>query len=107
MVLDEARDLLINRYGLVISDPRLSDQRPVAEKQRALRELVRVVHSKLNTEDAALLSGTMIFRGKNAVHTVRQEGNAVAFGKILTEPGLGPLPVIRRSPAPRIRRWFR
>ncbi|KAG1742181.1 hypothetical protein EDB19DRAFT_2038567 [Suillus lakei] len=79
VVLDEARDLLIDRYDFAISDLRLGGHRTAAEKQTALGELVQAVRSKLNAEDKTLLSDEalqMIFeRGKN---TVRQRGNDAA-----------------------------
>ncbi|KAG1742180.1 hypothetical protein EDB19DRAFT_1907647 [Suillus lakei] len=79
VVLDEARDLLINRYDFAINDLRLGGPKTAAEKRKALRELVQAVRSKLNAEDKALLSDKalqMIFEsGKN---TVRQQGNDAA-----------------------------
>jgi len=47
----------------------------------AMRELVRVVRSKLNTEDVALLSDNDLIGGKNTVH---QEGNDADSKNILT-----------------------
>ena len=43
VVLDQARDLIIDRYGLNISDLRLGGHRNRAETQAALRSLLRSV----------------------------------------------------------------
>ncbi|KAG1771167.1 hypothetical protein EV702DRAFT_1049062 [Suillus placidus] len=87
-------DILFNRYDFPLDDLRLGGRRIVAE-QGILHDLVRVVRSKLNAEDAALLSDNaleMIFGGRK--NTVHQEGNDAASKEILNlavpETGLDP-----------------
>ncbi|KAG2153924.1 hypothetical protein DEU56DRAFT_771882 [Suillus clintonianus] len=90
VVLDEARDVLINRYGLAISDLRLGATG--RKRGGALGELVRSVRSKLNAEDAALLPDDalkMIFDGGK--NTVRQQGNVAAHNASKEELSLAVL----------------
>jgi len=79
VVLDQARDLIIDRYGFKISDLRIGGHRNQVERQAMLRSLVRSVRSALSSEDSDLLSDDalrMIFDG--AKHTIRDAGNEVA-----------------------------
>jgi hypothetical protein len=79
VVLDQARDLIIDRYGFNISDLRLGGHRNRAETQAALRSLLRSVREVLSSEDSDLLSDDalrMIFDG--AKHTIRDASNEVA-----------------------------
>jgi hypothetical protein len=79
VVLDQARDLIIDRYGFNISDLRLGGHRNQAERKAALRSLLRSVRKVLSSEDSDLLSDDalrMIFDG--AKHTIRDGGNEVA-----------------------------
>lgn len=72
-LLEEALDLLFEQYDLPFDNARLGSPKIVTERV-AMNDLVRVVCSKLNAEDAALLSDDalrMIFNGGN----VHQEGN--------------------------------
>jgi hypothetical protein len=79
VVLDQARDLIINRYGFKISDLRLGDHQNQTERQTKLHDLLHSVRSALNPEDSDLLSDDalqMIFDG--AKNTIRDAGNEVA-----------------------------
>ena len=79
VVLDQARDLIIDRYGFKISDLRLGGHRNQVERQAMLQSLLRMVRSALSSEDSDLLSDDalrMIFDG--AKHTIRDAGNIVA-----------------------------
>jgi len=79
VVLDQARDLIIDRYGFKISDLRLGGRQTQAERKAAFRSLVRSVREVLSPEDSDLLSDDalrMIFDG--AKHTIRDAGNEVA-----------------------------
>jgi hypothetical protein len=78
VVLDQARDLIIDRYGFKISDLRLGYRNQV-ERQTMLRSLLLRVRSALTSQDSDLLSDDalrMIFDG--AKHTIRDAGNEVA-----------------------------
>jgi hypothetical protein len=79
VVLDQARDLIIDRYGFKIFDLRLGGHRNQVERQAMLRSLLLKVRSALSSEDSNLLSDDalqMIFDG--AKHTIRDAGNEVA-----------------------------
>jgi len=79
VVLDQARDLIIDRYGFKISDLRLGGHRNQVERQTMLQSLLRTVRSALSLEDSDRLSDDalrMIFDG--AKHTIRDAGNMVA-----------------------------
>ncbi|KAG2153923.1 hypothetical protein DEU56DRAFT_976693 [Suillus clintonianus] len=93
VVLDDARDILINRYDLAISDVRLGSHSTSGQKrQEALGELVRSVRSKLKAEDAALLPDdalTMIFDGGK--NPARQQGNVAAHNASKEELSLAVL----------------
>lgn len=78
-MLDQARDLIIDRYGFKISDLRLGGHRNQVERQAMLQSLLCSVRSALSSEDSDLLSDDalrMIFDG--AKHTIRDAGNEVA-----------------------------
>ena len=78
VVLDQARDLIIDHYGFKISDLRLGYRNQV-ERQTMLRSLLLRVRSALTSQDSDLLSDDalrMIFDG--AKHTIRDAGNEVA-----------------------------
>jgi hypothetical protein len=78
-VLDQARDLIIDRYGFKISDLRLGGHQSQTERQTKLHYLLRSVRSALNSEDSDLLSDDalrMIFDG--AKHTIHDAGHEVA-----------------------------
>ena len=78
-MLDQARDLIIDRYGFKISDLRLGGHRNHIEREASLRSLLRSVRSALSSEDSDLLSDDalrMIFDG--AKRTIRDAGNEVA-----------------------------
>ena len=79
VVLDQARDLIIDRYGFNISDLRLGGHRNQTERQAALRSILASVRNVMSAEDSNLLSDDalrMIFDG--AKHTIRDAGNEVA-----------------------------
>jgi hypothetical protein len=79
VVLDQARDLIIDRYGFKISDLRLGGHRNQVERQTMLQSLLRTVRSALSSEDSDRLSEDalrMIFDGGK--HTIRDAGNMVA-----------------------------
>jgi len=79
VVLDQARDLIIDRYGLKISDLRLGGYQNQHDRQNKLRSLLRLVRSALSSEDSDILSDDalrMIFDGTK--HTIRDTGNEVA-----------------------------
>ena len=78
-MLDQARDLIIVRYGFKISDLRLGGHRNQVEREAMLRTLLHSVRSALSPVDSDLLSDDalrMIFDG--AKHTIRDAGNEVA-----------------------------
>jgi hypothetical protein len=79
VVLDQARDLIIDRYGFKVSDLRLGGYRNHAERQAALQTVLNSLRKVLSSEDSDLLSDDalrMIFDG--AKHTIRDAGNEVA-----------------------------
>jgi hypothetical protein len=91
-VLDQARDLIIDRYGFKISDLRLGGHRNPVERQATLRSLLCSVRSALSSEDSDLLSDDalwMIFDG--AKHTIRDAGNRVAHQASTSEISLAVL----------------
>lgn len=78
VVLDDARELICERYNFTIDELRLRGQ-GVVGKLKTLPELLSRVRSKLHPNDALLLNDDalrMIFDG--SLGTVRSEGNAVA-----------------------------
>ena len=78
-MLDQARDLIIDRYGFKISDLRLGGHRDQGVRQAMLQTLLHDVRSALSSEDSNLLSDDalrMIFDGGK--HTIRDAGNEVA-----------------------------
>jgi hypothetical protein len=88
-VLDQARDLIIDRYGFKISDLRLGGHRNQVERQAMLQSLLRTVRSALSPEDSDLLSNDalrMIFDG--AKHTIRDAASTSDITLDVLEGGL-------------------
>ena len=91
-MLDEARDLIIDRYGFKLSDLRLGGHKSQAEREISLQSLLRSVRSALNPEDSKTLSEDalrMIFDG--AKNTVRDAGNEVAHKASISDMSLAVL----------------
>ena len=76
IVLDEARDTIINRYGFTIGQLRLGGYNTHGEQRVALFELVRAVRAELNPEDATLLSqDALVMVFDSGKHSVHENGN--------------------------------
>ena len=91
-MLDQARDLIIDRYGFKLSDLQLGGYRTQTEKQIMLQSLVQTVSSALSPKDSKLLSDDalrIIFDGGK--HTIRDAGNEVAHQASTFDIGLAVL----------------
>ena len=91
-MLDEARDLIIDRYGFNISDFRIGGYNDQAKREEMVQSLLRSVRLALNPGDSKLLSDDalrMIFDGGK--HTIRNAGNEVAHKASLSDISLAVL----------------
>ena len=91
VVLDQARDIIVNRYNFTIGQLQLGYNTHI-EQRAALFQLVETVRAELNSEDAALLSVSalaMIFDSRR--HSVRDDGNDAAHRASEGEMGLAVL----------------
>jgi hypothetical protein len=92
VVLDQARDIIIDRYGFRLSELRLGGHQNLSERQAALRSLLKLVREKLVPEDSDILSDDalkMIFDGGK--YTIRNAGNEVAHQALTSDISLAVL----------------
>ena len=92
VVLDQARDIIIDRYVFSLSSLRLGGVSNLEERKKALRLLLTTVRSHLTKADAHMLSDNelqMIFDGGK--HTVRDTGNEAAHHASLSDISLAVL----------------
>jgi hypothetical protein len=92
VVLDQARDTIIDRYGFKLSELRLGGYQNLSERQAALRSLLKLVREKLVPQDSAILSDDalkMIFDGSK--YTIRNAGNEVAHQALTSDISLAVL----------------
>jgi hypothetical protein len=79
VVLDEARDIIIDRYKFTIGQLRLGGYKTRNEQRAALFQLVGTVRAELNPKDAALLSeGALAMIFDSWKHSVCDDGNDAA-----------------------------